>query len=200
MTKNKKDFFQKRVKENYFQNAKKINVRARSYFKLKQIDEKFKILKENTNILDLGCAPGGWLEYIDQKLQKAKIIGIDLLEVKKPREFSEKIQIIEDDFNNIEEYTLEPFDLILSDMAPEFSGDSKFDRGKTHKLNLSTLEFAQKHLKKEGNLVFKSFEGEDFQYVLKKARKFFEKISVLKPDSSQKKSAEVFVICLNKNS
>lgn len=198
MTKSKKDFFIKRKKENYYKKAKKKEVRARSYFKLEQIDKKYNIISDNMNIIDLGCAPGGWLEYIDKKIKTGKIVGIDLLEVKKPKEFSENVEIIEDDFNNIENYIQNKFDLILSDMAPEFSGKPELDKGRTHKINLKTLEFAKKYLKTTGNLVFKSFEGEDLEQVTKKAKKMFEMVKEFKPHSSQKKSSETFIICICK--
>lgn len=199
MTTSRKGFYKGRKKEGFYKKAKELNVRARSYFKLEQIDNKFDLIKENMHIIDLGCAPGGWLQYIDRKINKGKVIGIDLLEIKKKNEFSENIDIIEDDFNNIEDYTNEKFDLVLSDMAPEFSGDIKMDKGRTHKLNIKTLEFCETHLKKRGNLAFKSFEGEDIQDVYKKARNMFEIVKVYKPISSQKKSTEIFVVCLNKN-
>lgn len=200
MTTSRKGFYKNRKKEGFYKKAKEFNVRARSYFKLEQIDNKFDLIKENMHIIDLGCAPGGWLQYIDRKINKGKVIGIDLLEIKKKNEFSENIEIIEDDFNNIEDYTNEKFDLVLSDMAPEFSGDIKMDKGRTHKLNIKTLEFCENHLKIRGNLAFKSFEGEDIQDVYKKARNMFEIVKVYKPISSQKKSTEVFIVCLNKNS
>ncbi len=199
MTQNSREYSRKRKKEYYYKEAKKINVRARSYFKLEQINKKFEILKEGQNIIDLGCSPGGWLQYIDRTLSNANIMGIDLLEVKKQNEFSKNIKIIEDDFNNIEDYidteNKEYFDLILSDMAPEFSGNSSLDRGRTHKLNLETIKFAKKYLKKGGSLVFKSFEGEDLDYVRNEVKKIFNKVIEYKPRSSQKKSAEVFEIC-----
>lgn len=189
-----------RKKENYFKQAKEKQVRARSYFKLEQLDKRYNLIKNNYNIIDLGAAPGGWLEYIDEKIQKGKIVGIDLLEIKRPKEFSERVEIIEDDFNNIEEYLEEgeEFDLVLSDMAPEFSGNPQVDKGRTHKLNMLTLEFCEKHLKKGGNCAFKSFEGEDLQKVRDKAKKVFGTIKELKPNSSQKKSAETFIICFRK--
>jgi len=200
MTNSAKQFSQKRKKEYYYKESKKIQVRARSYFKLEQINKKYNILKNDTNIIDLGCAPGGWLEYIDRTVKSAKIIGIDLLEVKNQKEFSKNIKIIEDNFNNIEDYidkeNTKYFDIILSDMAPEFSGNSSLDKGRTHKLNLETIKFAKKYLKKEGNLIFKSFEGEDLEYVRNQARKLFKEVKEFKPKSSQKKSAEVFEICL----
>ena len=198
MSKSRKTFYQNRKKENFYKQAKKQKVRARSYYKLEFIDKKFHIIKENNTILDLGCAPGGWVEYIDDKLENAKIIGIDLLEVKNQHEFSDKVQIIQDDMKNFRQYHDEEVDLILSDMAPEFSGDSKMDRGRTHQLNFLTLELAKDYLKKDGNLAFKTFEGEDLQDVRNKAREMFRIVKDYKPAASQKKSSEVFIMCFKK--
>lgn len=192
------NFLHSRKKENFYKQAKEKKVRARSYFKLEQLNTKFSLLKEGHVIIDLGCAPGGWIEYIDEKLKNSKIIGIDLLEVKNLHEFSKNVEIIEDDFRNISEYHLGQFDLVLSDMAPEFSGLASLDKGRCHQLNFLTLEFAQEHLKKGGNCVMKSFEGEDLFSVRKKAKSLFEEIREFKPQSSQKKSAEMFLVCLNK--
>lgn len=192
------DFRKNRKKEQYYKEAKKHNVRARSYFKLKQLDEKFNIIKDNIKIIDLGCSPGGWLEYIDEKIKTGKIIGIDLLEVKKQQEFSKNIEIIQDNFNNIQDYTKDKFDLILSDMAPEFTGNSTLDRGKTHKLNVETIKYAKEHLENNGILAFKSFEGEDLPWVKSHAKKVFKIVKEFKPKSSQVKSAETFIVCFNK--
>ena len=198
MTHSRKDFSYKKNKEIFYKDAKNKNIRARSYFKLQQINEKFNLTRNNLDIIDLGASPGGWLQYIDEKIKKGNIIGIDILEIRNTHQFSNNISIIEDDFNNIEHYNLGKFDLVLSDMAPEFSGDSKTDRGRTHKLNISVMEFCKKHLKEGGNCVFKSFEGEDLQYVTNTARNLFQEIKHFKPKSSLKKSSEAFIICLNK--
>lgn len=195
-----KTFLTKRKRESFFKKAQKEKVRARSYYKLEQIDKKFNLIKNDISILDLGCAPGGWLEYIDKKVQKADVIGIDLLEVKNPKEFSENIEIIEDDFNNLHEYTDKEFDLIISDMAPEFSGDSRADRGRTHKINILVLDFCKDNLRKGGHLVFKTFEGEDLDFVRKKAKEMFAETKDFKPESSQKKTSEFYIVCQNKRS
>jgi len=191
-----------RKKEGFYKEARKINVRARSYFKLKQLDAKFSLIHNNMTIIDLGAAPGGWLEYIDQTIKKGRVIGIDLLEIKKPKEFSKNIELIQGDFTNlaeVDEFEEDiEFDLVLSDMAPEFSGNSQVDRGRTHKLNIITLDFCKKHLKKGKNCAFKSFEGEDLGYVIKKAKEVFNFVKEYKPQSSQKKSAEMFVMCFRK--
>lgn len=198
MTNNKRKYFQLRGKEEYFKKKDILNVRARSYYKLEQIDKKFNLIKNNLTILDLGCAPGGWLEYIEKKKINSNIYGIDLLEVKNKKEFSQNINIIQDDFENINNYIDLKFDLIISDMAPEFSGNIKLDKGKTHKLNIKTIQYSIEHLKSGGNLLFKTFEGEDLDYVRNNAKKYFQKITQYKPRSSQTKSAETFILCFNK--
>lgn len=200
MTRSREEFLMNRNREGFYKQAKEIKVRARSYFKLEQLDNKFNLIKEGMKIIDLGCAPGGWLEYMDKKLEgkKASIIGIDLLEIKKQNEFSSKIEIIEDNFDNIEEYHIDKFDLVLSDMAPEFCGDSKVDRGRCHKLNMKTLEFCETHLRQHGNLVFKTFGGEDLDWVRSKAVKMFKEVKEYKPTSSKGKSAELFIYCHHK--
>ena len=137
---------------------------------------------------------------MDSKIKKGTIVGIDLLEVKKQHEFSKNVRIIEDDFAEIKYYTKgEKFDLVLSDMAPEFSGDSKVDRGRAHKLNVQTLDFCKEHLEKGGNCAFKTFGGEDLDFVRKLAKTLFKEIKEYKPNSSQKKSSELFIVCFNKN-
>jgi 23S rRNA (uridine2552-2'-O)-methyltransferase len=198
MSKSLKQFAANKQKEYYYREAKRIEVRARSFFKLEQLDNKFELIKEGQTIIDLGCAPGGWLQFIDAKIKKAKIIGIDLLEVKKQTEFSDNVQIIEDDFAEIEHYVKQKFDLVLSDMAPEFSGDSRVDRGRAHKLNVMTLDFCKAHLNQGGNCAFKTFGGEDLDFVRNLAKKIFKEVKEYKPNSSQKKSSEMFIICFNK--
>lgn len=198
MTKSKRTFISKRKNEGFYKKAKKLDVRSRSYFKLEQINNKFSILENGMKILDLGCAPGGWLELIDSVLEDAQVIGIDLLPVEQQRKFSDKINILEDDFNNLDRYKLGQFDLVLSDMAPEFSGDSKLDRGRTHKMNIDILKFSDDNLKENKNLVFKTFGGEDLNRVRSEAKKRFKLVKEFKPVSSQSKSAEFYLVCLNK--
>ena len=201
MTNSKKTFIEMRKKENYTKKREKLKFRARSYFKIEQIDKKFNLVKENFKILDLGCAPGAFLEYINNKLKykNFELFGFDILEVKNQFEFN-NTKIINDSFENISDYfNEENFDLILCDIAEEFSGNKISDRGKVHKINLRVLELSQSYLKKNSNLVFKSFYGDDYdKYVLKYCKKLFSRIVEFKPKSSQKKSSEFYVVCLKK--
>ncbi len=204
MTNSNKTFFSKRKDENFYKQAKKLNLRARSYFKIEHIDTKYSLIKPNMKILDLGCAPGAFLEYVDRKLagKNFDLTGIDLLEIRNKFEFSEKIKLICDDFFNLKEHITDLdnhiYDLILCDMSPEFSGNQKMDVGRTHKLNLDVIFFAQKHLRTKGNLVLKTFFGEEYEKIKKIIKKNFFELREYKPQSSQKKSSEVFLICLKK--
>ena len=202
MTKSKSAFLNMRKKENFYKKAKKIKVRARSYFKLQQLNRKFDLIKNDMNILDLGCSPGAWIEYIEKKLndKNYNVVGIDLLEIQKESEFSNKVKFICDDFENLEDYLEKDFkfDLILSDIAPEFSGNQNLDRGRVHKINLKVIDLSKKLLKKNKNLVFKTFDGEDLDFVVKVAKKNFREIRFFKPKSSQKINSEIFIVCFKR--
>lgn len=196
MSKSKKTFSKKKREDYFYRRAKKENLRSRSYFKLEEIDKRFKITKNKEIIADLGCSPGGWLEYLGNTKSNAKIVGIDKLEVEREWLLPDNVIVIEKDF---QEYVpKENFDLIVSDIAPEFSGDKKKDIGITHKINLNLIEFADKYLKIGGDMVFKTFEGEDLETVRKKIGKKFKRIERVKPDSSSSKSNEFYYVCINK--
>lgn len=198
MTKSIREHSKSRKAEFFYKKAKKVKVRARSYFKLQAIDSKFNIIKKNTYILDLGCAPGAWIQYVDSKSEEAEILGIDLLRVNQQNEFGDNVEIIQGDFNEVLKDHHDVFDLILSDMAPEFSGNAKMDRGRTHALNLSTIDFSKDLLKKKGDLVIKTFEGEDLNTVRASMKKMFKKVYDFKPQSSKKGSAEFYLVGIAK--
>ncbi len=188
----------KRIKDNFFKKSKEENVRSRSYFKIQQIDNKFNIFSNVHSVLDLGCAPGGWMQYINKEHPNVKIIGVDLLPIRHRHEFNENVEIIEDDFHNLEHYTQEQFDIVLSDMAPEFSGDIQIDKGRVHDMNHKTLQLSKKHLKKDGLLVFKTFGGKELEGVRSVAKQLFKEIKEFKPRSSDQSSPEIFIVCFHK--
>ena len=200
MSRKQGNYMNKRVKENFFKKSKEINVRARSYFKLEQLDNKFKLFKDVHTVLDLGCAPGGWVQYINKTHPHIAVTGVDLLPIRHQHEFNENTRFIEDDFHNLNDYLEEneQFDLIISDMAPEFSGDSKIDRGRVHDLNHTTLKLCDIYLKEGGNVVFKSFGGSDLEGVRKVALRMFKEVKEYKPHSSDTKSPEFFIVCFHK--
>lgn len=199
MSRKQGNYMNKRVKENFFKQSKELKVRARSYFKLEQLDNKFNLFEDVTDVLDLGCAPGGWTEYINKTYPHIKIVGVDLLPIRHVHEFNENVEFIEDDFNDLEHYVKDrKFDLIISDMAPEFSGVSKIDRGRVHDMNHTTLQMCKKYLREGGNLAIKSFGGSDLAGVRKVAQKLFKRIKEYKPHSSDQSSPEFFLVCFKR--
>ena len=199
MSRKRTNYMNERVKEGFFKQSKKEDVRARSFYKLEQLDKKFKLFSNVNTVLDLGCAPGGWCEYVSKNYTNVKIIGVDLLPIRRRHEFGKNVTFIEDDFNNLKEYVQDQqFDLIISDIAPEFSGDSQIDRGRTHKANNETIELSKEFLQKGGNLIFKTFEGTGLDDVRRNAKIQFREIKEFKPQSSQLKSSETFLVCLGR--
>lgn len=199
MSRKKSDYMNQRTKEGFFKQSKKEDVRARSYFKIEQLDKKFDIFKDTKSVLDLGSAPGGWTEYVDKLNKEIKIVSVDLLPIRRKHEFSKNVEFIEDDFEELHHYVGDKkFDIVISDMAPEFSGDSQIDRGRVHQLNLKTIQLSEKYLKKNGNLAFKTFEGSGLFEVRKVAKENFKDLKEFKPQSSQLKSAETFLICFGR--
>ncbi len=183
----------------YVKEAKKAGYRSRSLFKLQEIDLKYKIIKNCNSIVDLGCSPGGWSQYAVNH-SNAKIVGCDLLEM----DSLARVSFIQGNF--IEDETLAKIlesvgdsrvDLIMSDMAPNMSGNKSVDMPKSMYLCELVLELTQSILKKEGYLIMKSFHGEGFEPLLASVRKQFKQVKTIKPESSRKNSRETYLIGLN---
>ncbi len=172
--------------------AKRDKVRARSYYKLQEIDKKFRILIGKKRILDLGCAPGGWLLYLDKNSTASEIVGIDVLEVKNKAQFSDRVKIIKEDFR--EYISDKQFDLILCDIAPEFTGIKERDYKNAYDLNIKTIKLSTKLLSNNGILVMKTFQNEYLEEIEKLIRKKFKKYKLYKPLSSRASSPEIYVI------
>jgi 23S rRNA (uridine2552-2'-O)-methyltransferase len=190
-----------KVKDHYFEKAKKENFLARSIYKLEEIDKKFKVLKAGDNVLDLGYYPGSWIQYTANKVgEKGKVVGIDIQAVNHQLECIKNVSVFEKDINDVQ--TLEElgvdkqFDVVVSDMAPNTSGIKSVDQIRS--LNLVEMVFYHlpKTLKNNGNVVIKVFDGHEAQMFLKEQKKNFEKFQYLKPKSTRSVSKEFFVIGL----
>lgn len=191
-------WLQRQLNDQFTILAKKNNYRSRAAFKLIEIDDKFKLLKKAKFILDLGCAPGGWLQIIYERNSKAKIIGVDLLAI----EPVENINFIQGDFTNIKIQSKiltltnnKKIDLILSDIAPDNCGHKETDHLRLIEIVEKILIFLHENLAEGGNFVCKVFFGSELELLQKKYKKYFKKISFFKPDSSRKESKEQFMIC-----
>ena len=191
-------------KDKYFQKAKEEGYRARSVFKLQAIQERFKIIKKGDCVLDLGCAPGSFLQYILELIgSEGKAFGIDLQEM----DIFDDSNITTyqgDAFDDelykkiVQENDIKYFDTITSDMAPNTSGIKSVDSGRSFELNNHVVEVARKYLKKGGNLLFKAFPGPDHQLMIKRLKNEYSKMTIFKPDAVRKSSIEEYVICLRK--
>lgn len=188
-----------KVKDHYFKKAKKDNYLARSIYKLEEIDQKFKVLKSNDIVLDLGYYPGSWIQYTSQKVKpNGKVIGIDIKEVNTKLAALSNVTVFQKDINevqNLQELGVdEKFDVVVSDMAPNTTGIKSVDQARS--LNLVEMVFYHlpQFLKENGNLVIKVFDSNDAQVYLRQQKNLFKKFEFLKPKSTRSVSKEFFVI------
>ena len=187
----------KSYQDHYFIKAKEQGYRSRSAFKLIELNQKFKFLKKEIKLLDVGSFPGGWLQVAKKTIKNGKILGID----KKKLIQIEGTSIIEGDFleerskNDILKFFNSKINVILSDMAPNTSGNKSLDALKTNELCLSILEFSKKVLDKNGVAVSKLFMGEDFEAIKIYAKETFKNIRFFKPNSSRDNSRETYIYC-----
>jgi len=193
-----KNWINKQKKDIFIRQSKIEGYRSRAVYKIKEIDDKFKILKNGISLIDLGAAPGSWTQYVAKKIKNGKILSIDL---KRIDEIPNTLHIIGDFANNktqdkITKYFKEKkIDVILSDMAANTSGNKKVDSIVTGELCLEGLRFAIKVLKKDGVFIAKFFMGSIFNEIMTESKRFFKKTNVFKPLSSKKESKESFIIC-----
>lgn len=195
-------WLQKHRKDHYFKLAKERGFRSRSAFKLLQISRKCDLLKQGTKVVDLGAAPGGWIQVArDFVGDDGFILGID----KKPlNPFRyENIETLEMDvnddciFDTILEKAHGKVDVVISDLSPSVSGTRSLDNFRQIDLSERALEIAKKLLKKKGNFLVKIFDSPESQEFFKKVKRSFKKAKLKKPDASNRKSSEIFIIGLD---
>ena len=199
MKKNKfsKNWIIKQKRDIYVKQSKLEGYRSRAVYKLKEINEKFKILKNGISVLDLGAAPGSWSQFISKNFKNSKIVSIDLNEMEK----IENIYQIKGDFTDellqkkIFNYFGGKIDSIVSDMAVNTTGNKNLDAIVTGELTIEALNFSTNTLKKQGNFVSKIFMGSSFNEIVSNAKKNFKEVNVFKPPASRKDSKESFIIC-----
>ena len=187
----------KSYQDHFFKKAKTEGYRSRSAFKLIELNNKFKFLKNGINILDVGSFPGGWCQVIKEKIKNGKIMGIDKKETKEIKGIKFLIGDFLDEKSklNITNYFNSNIDVILSDMASNTTGNKSLDCIRTNQLCLDVLEFSKERLSKEGVVISKLFMGEEFEEIKIKAKKNFKKIHFFKPNSSRDESRETYIHC-----
>ena len=185
----------------YVQQARRDGWRSRAVYKLEQILQKERLLKPDMICVDLGAAPGSWSQYVTLKLKgRCRIIAVDLLPMDALPSV-EQIQgdIAEDDtlrslFSMLEN---SPVDLVLSDIAPNISGNKAIDQPRSMHLAELALDLANKVLRRRGNFVCKLFQGQGTDAFVAEARRTFERVKVMKPKASRPGSSEVYLVARN---
>ena len=201
MKKNKisKNWVNKQRRDVYVRQSKVDGYRARSAYKLIEIDEKFKIFKGGISVVDIGAAPGSWSQYASKIVKNGKIISIDL---KKMEKIKNTIQI-KGDFtevniqNKIKNYLNKGSDVVMSDMAVNTTGIKNIDSIQTGELCKEAMIFAKEVISEKGFFISKIFMGGSFNEIVALGKKIFKEVKVFKPKSSRKDSKESFIICKN---
>lgn len=191
-----------RKNEHYYQKAKQEGYRSRASYKLKQLNEEYHFLKNAKKILDLGAAPGGWLQVASEELNgEGLVLGVDLKEIE-PLD-SDNVETIQGDATDpeVQREILNRFDgkadLILSDMAPNVSGIWEIDDLRQIHLTRIALAIADKLLRIDGWMVVKVFMGPEHESFIQDMRNMFEKVFIVKPKASRKSSAEIYIVAKN---
>ena len=186
----------KKVQDHYFHKARKDGYVARSAYKLEEIDQRHQLLKRGQKVLDLGCAPGSWLQYTSRRIgESGRLLGIDLqaVAISLPPQV-EALQADIYELNRSGAWWESPFDVILSDMAPKTTGVRSADADRSYALNQHALWLAEQHLSKGGCLLVKAFQGAPFQQLQQEFRQMFTEVKICKPKSSRSESVEVFLL------
>lgn len=202
-TKSSKRWLDEHFNDVYVKKAQAEGYRSRAIYKLKEVDDKEGLLKPGMTVVDLGAAPGGWTQYVSQQLQgRGRIVALDIL----PMDALPDVDFIEGDFREdevlqqlINLIPARSLDLLLSDMAPNMSGNTAIDIPRALYLVELAFDFAEKMLKPGGTMLIKVFHGTGFDDLVKQARQSFEKVIIRKPQASRSRSKETYLLAKGYN-
>jgi len=191
------------VKDSYFKKAKDEGFRARSAYKLREIQQKYHLVKTGNRVLDLGCAPGSWLQVLAGLVGNDGIVaGIDLSPIAplpQKNVITKAADIRELDVPAfLVDVNIPRFDVITCDIAPSLSGIKDVDNARIAELYETVSEVVKAALKPGGAFVFKAFYSEDFKPTVKDLEKLFARVTVYKPAASRDMSSEVYLVCQGK--
>ncbi len=192
-----KNWINKQKRDIYVRQSQVDGYRARSAYKLIEIDQKFKIFKNGISVIDLGASPGSWSQYISRTVKSGRLVSID---IKGMEEIENTIQI-KGDFTNLDSQEKikglfkSKVDVVVSDMAVNTTGIKDIDAIYTGELAMEAMNFSKEMLVKEGRFVSKIFLGSSFNEIVALGKKLFKEVKVFKPKSSRKESKESFIIC-----
>ena len=187
----------KQHRDQFFKKSKTLGYRSRASFKLIELDKKFKFLKKNTNLLDLGSSPGGWSQVASKVITNGKILAIDTqnMEPIKNVKFLRSDIFDQTTKDFILNYFNKNLDVIVSDMAANTTGNKSLDSIRTNQLCAEIISFSTRLLKPSGVLISKLFMGEDFIQVKSLAKSMFKEVNFFKPESSRNESKETYLHC-----
>ncbi len=197
-----KQWYKNRKKDHFYKLAQKNDLISRAYYKLEEIDKKHQIIKKSSNVLDIGCCPGGWIQYVLNKSGSQNVVGVDILPIEK--KFNDNFTFYNFDLNEfkkISEVFISKnycFDVIISDIAPNTSGNQFLDQANSYNLSFLSFQFIKSFLKKGGFFLVKNFQGEDTEQLFKEIKSQFNKAIYVKPKASDNKSKEIYILGLEK--
>lgn len=187
-------------KDQFRRLARDQGYRSRSAFKLKQINESYRILNKGHCVVDIGCAPGGWMQIaISAVGTKGKVIGVDIKKID-PLDNAFVIQgSIEEEKirDSILTISNSRVDVVLSDLSPNVSGNWELDHARQIDLTRNALNLSRKILKKGGKAIFKVFQGDMLNELIIELKKEFKKVIITKPNASRQVSSEIYLICID---
>ena len=187
----------KQHRDQFFKKSRTLGYRSRSAFKLLELNSKYKFIKKDTKLLDIGAYPGGWSQVSSKLITTGKILSLDIKKMDKLK----NVTFLQCDFleestkKKIFNYFNDKLDVVVSDMAANTTGNRSLDCIRTNQLCADVVEFSSKILKPNGVLVSKLFMGEDFLEVKDLAKSRFEKVHFFKPEASRNESKETYLHC-----
>ena len=187
----------KQHRDQFYKKSKTLGYRSRSAFKLIELNLKYKFIKKNTKLLDIGASPGGWSQVSSKIITSGKILSLDLKKMTKLKNvsFLQANFLEENTKKKIFEFFGNNLDVVISDMAADTTGNKSLDCIRTNQLCANVVKFSSKILKPNGVLVSKLFMGEDFLEVKRLAKSRFEKVQFFKPEASRNESKETYLHC-----
>ena len=187
-----KNWVNRQKNDQFVKKAKQLGYINRAAFKLEEIEQKYKIIENSREILELGSSPGGWTQVILNYNSKTNITCFDLLDMKMN---NQRIAFYREDFLKFNFTNLKnKFDLILSDVAPNTTGHQSTDHLRISQLINEVIDRLEIILKKQGSFIFKIWKGEEEKEIIKMLKKIFDKVEYFKPKSSRQESSEIFII------
>jgi len=191
----------KKIKDHYFYKAKFDGYVARSAYKLEEIDKKYQIICKGNMVLDLGCCPGSWLQYVSKKVgEEGEVMGVDLEMVK--LSLPTHVKVIQADIFDLTAKDLEIMgglvDVVLSDISPKTTGIRTADAQRSYSLNQQVLNLADELLRPQGTLLVKAFQGAQLDELRCRFKNSFSKVKLCKPKSSRNESVEIFLLGMGK--